>query len=92
MDNRPTIPPRVRDITYFVLLGGAALALAVQGLAPIWTGEVLAERLSESAGVLVSVLALIGGGLGVTYRPGKTEPLAGAQRVSGRHTDRGEQL
>ncbi len=80
-DYRPTISPRVRDITYFVLLGGAALALAVQGLAPIWAPERVAEALSDSAGVLVSVLALIGGGLGVTYRPGKNDALSGAQSV-----------
>lgn len=85
-DYKPTIPPRVRDVTYFVLLGGAALALAVQGLAPIWAGEHLAGALSDSAGVLVSVLALIGGGLGVTYRPGRAGQQSGTQSLTaGRH-------
>lgn len=86
-DYRPTIPPKVRDWAYFVLLGGSALALAAQGLAPVWAGEVLAGKVVDSAQVLVSILALVGGGLGVTYRPGKLDPLESVRPAKHRATE-----
>lgn len=66
---QPVVPARVRSVAYFLLLGGAVLILATQGLAPIWFDEDLARKLADSATVLTSVLGLIAGGLGVAYRP-----------------------
>lgn len=80
-EHKPAIPTRARDIVYFVLLGGAALSLAAQGLAPVWAPEALAEQISDSAQVLTSVMALIGGGLGVAYRPGRTGGVNGSGRT-----------
>ncbi len=65
----PAVPTRVRAVAYFVLLGVSALALLATGLAPIWLDGEVATRVVASAGVLTGVVGLIGGGLGVAYRP-----------------------
>lgn len=65
----PEVPPRVRTIAYFLLLAASALVLLAQGLAPIWLEDDPATRVVASAGVVSGVLGLIGGGLGVVYRP-----------------------
>lgn len=65
----PAVPARVRTIAYFLLLGAAALVLLAQGLAPIWFDDPVAGQIVQSAGVLSGVFGLIGGGLGVAYRP-----------------------
>ena len=67
--DQPAVPRRVRTVAYFVLLGVSALVLAAQGLAPIWLGGDLADRVVMSAAVVSGVAGLIGGGLGVAYRP-----------------------
>jgi len=65
----PAVPPGVRTVAYFVLLAASALTLLITGLAPIWFDEVTAGNLLASAGVIVSVLGVLAGGLGVAYRP-----------------------
>lgn len=65
----PAVPPIVRTVAYFVLLGASALVLLATGLAPIWLGDLLATKIVASGGVATSVLGLIAGGLGVAYRP-----------------------
>ena len=56
-------------MAYFLLLAAAALVLLTQGLAPIWLDPDTAGRVVQSAGVVSGVFGLIGGGLGVAYRP-----------------------
>lgn len=72
-DSRPTqapaVPPAVRSAAYFALLTASALVLLAVGLAPIWLDDPIATRIVASGGVVTSVLAIIGGGLGVAYRP-----------------------
>jgi hypothetical protein len=63
------VPARVRTIAYFLLLIAAALVLLAVGLAPIWLAVDVADRVVQSGGVVSAVLGLIGGGLGVAYRP-----------------------
>lgn len=65
----PQVPPRVRTVAYFVLLVAAAVVLLAQGLAPIWLEPDTASKVVSSAGVFSAVFGLIGGGLGVAYRP-----------------------
>lgn len=69
LDDAPAVPPRVRTIAYFVLLGVSALVLLATGLAPIWFDDPDAQRVAATAGVISGVAGLIAGGLGVTYRP-----------------------
>lgn len=65
----PAVPPRVRTVAYFLLLAAAAVVLLSQGLAPIWFDPETATKVTASAGVFSGVFGLIGGGLGVAYRP-----------------------
>lgn len=65
----PAVPPIVRTVAYFILLGASAIVLLCVGLAPIWLGIDLATKVVASGGVVTSVLGLIAGGLGVAYRP-----------------------
>lgn len=69
----PAVPARVRTVAYFLLLGASALVLLATGLAPIWLGVDIATKVVASGGVVTSVFGLIAGGLGVTYRPTRTE-------------------
>lgn len=69
----PAVPPRVRTVAYFVLLACAALVLLGTGLAPIWLADEVATKVVASGGVLTSVFGLIAGGLGVAYRPTRTD-------------------
>ena len=64
----PAVPPRVRTVAYFLLLGASALVLLVTGVTPIWAPD-LAEQVIATGGVVTSVLGVIAGGLGVAYRP-----------------------
>ncbi|WP_454051745.1 hypothetical protein [Cellulomonas sp. Marseille-Q8402] len=66
---RPSIPPRLRTITYFVLLITSWAVLLVSGLAPIWLETTDMQRILATCGVVSSVLGAIAGGLGVAYRP-----------------------
>ena len=66
---QPAVPPIVRTVAYFILLGFSAAVLLCVGLAPIWLGAEVATKVVASGGVVTSVLGLIAGGLGVAYRP-----------------------
>ncbi len=63
------VPPIVRTVAYFVLLALGAVVLLATGLATIWLDGEVAGRVVASGGVVSSVFAVIGGGLGVAYRP-----------------------
>lgn len=65
----PEVPKRVRTVAYFVLLGLGVVVALTAGLAPIWAPEEIADKIVRSTVVVTSVMALIGGGLGVVYRP-----------------------
>lgn len=67
----PAVPPRVRTVAYFLLLGASAFVLLATGLAPIWLDADVATKVVASGGVLTSVFGVIAGGLGVAYRPTK---------------------
>ena len=67
--DQPAVPARVRTTAYFLLLAAACIVLLAQGLAPIWLAQDVAEKVVQSAGVFSAVFGLIGGGLGVAYRP-----------------------
>ena len=64
----PAVPPRVRTVAYFLLLGISAAVLLVTGITPIWAPD-MADQVVATGGVVTSVLGLIAGGLGVAYRP-----------------------
>ena len=66
---RPHVPARVRDGVYWATLGTAAASLLVSGFTSIWLPAIAPEVLA-SGGVVASVMAIIGGGVGVIYRPG----------------------
>lgn len=66
---RPHVPKRVRDAVYWATLGVAAVSLLASGLAGIWTPDIAPEVLATT-GVATGVMGLIGGGVGVVYRPG----------------------
>ena len=83
IDDAPAIPKRVRTIAYLVLLGVSALVLLATGLAPIWLEAGFADQVVRTAGVVTGVAGLIGGGLGVTYRP--TRYIGEHRTVEGHH-------
>ena len=66
---RPEVPKRVRDGVYWATLGIAAASLLVSGLASIWLPGIAPEVLA-STGVVTGVMGVVGGGVGVIYRPG----------------------
>lgn len=66
---RPQVSPRVRDAVYWATLGVAAASLLVSGLAGIWAPDIAPEVLATT-GVVSGVMGVIGGGVGVVYRPG----------------------
>jgi len=65
----PAVPPIVRTVAYFIILGLSAVVLLCTGLAPIWLGAEVATKVVASGGVFTAVFGLIAGGLGVAYRP-----------------------
>jgi hypothetical protein len=67
---QPKIPPRIRAIVYWTTFAVSAVAAVVTGLAPIWLAEI-APQILATAGVATTVMGVIGGGLGVAYRPTK---------------------
>ena len=77
--DKPNVPPRVRTVTYFVLLAVAILVALAEGLAPIWLDTEAADRVADTAGVILAVAGLAAGGLGVAYRP--TRPEAGTDQL-----------
>jgi len=65
----PTVPVAVRDGVYWVTLGTAALSALASGIAGIWFPDIAAQVLA-TGGVATTVMGIIGGGVGVVYRPG----------------------
>lgn len=68
-DYKPTVPPRVRDGVYWATLGTAAASALASGIAGIWFPAIAAQVLA-TGGVATTVMGIIGGGVGVVYRPG----------------------
>ena len=68
----PTVPPKARDIVYWVgfIVGG--LSLLVTGLAAIWVPD-YATQVTATALVIGNATAWVAAGLGVVYRPGVQE-------------------
>lgn len=66
---RPEVPKGVRDAVYWATLGVAAASLMASGLAGIWTPDI-APQVLATTGVATGVMGIIGGGVGVIYRPG----------------------
>lgn len=65
---RPVVPERVRTVAYWATLGTAALGLLVPGLVDVWVPGI-SEPVAATVDVVSGVVALVGGGLGVIYRP-----------------------
>lgn len=65
----PTVPVSVRDGVYWVTLGTAAASALASGIAGIWFPDIAAQVLA-TGGVATTVMGIIGGGVGVVYRPG----------------------
>ena len=68
-DYRPTVPANVRDGVYWLTLGTAAASALASGVAGIWFPDIAAQVLA-TGGVATTVMGIIGGGVGVVYRPG----------------------
>ncbi|HUG50397.1 MAG TPA: hypothetical protein VLZ78_05310 [Terrimesophilobacter sp.] len=66
---RPDVSEQVRGVVYFTTLGTAAASALASGIAGIWFPDVAAQVLA-TGGVATTVMGIIGGGLGVIYRPG----------------------
>lgn len=69
LDYTPTVPVTVRDGVYWVTLATAAASALSSGIAGIWFPEIAAQVLA-TGGVATTVMGIIGGGVGVVYRPG----------------------
>lgn len=65
----PHVPARIRDGVYWVTLGTAAASALASGIAGIWFPDIAAQVLA-TGGVATTVMGIIGGGVGVVYRPG----------------------
>lgn len=65
----PTVPKRVRDAVYWLTLGTAAASTLASGIAGIWFLDI-APQVLATGGVFTGVMGIIGGGVGVVYRPG----------------------
>lgn len=68
-DYRPNVPVRVRDAVYWTTLGTAAASALASGIAGIWFPDIAGQVLA-TGGVATTVMGIIGGGVGVVYRPG----------------------
>ncbi|KQR43442.1 hypothetical protein ASF87_16765 [Microbacterium sp. Leaf161] len=68
-DYRPTVPVTVRDAVYWTTLGTAAASALASGVAGIWFPDIAGQVLA-TGGVATTVMGIIGGGVGVVYRPG----------------------
>lgn len=66
---RPEVPTRVRDLVYWTTLGAAAASALASGIAGIWMPDI-APQVLATGGVGTTVMGIIGGGVGVIYRPG----------------------
>lgn len=68
-DYVPNVPVTVRDGVYWTTLATAAASALASGIAGIWFPDVAAQVLA-TGGVATTVMGIIGGGVGVVYRPG----------------------
>lgn len=66
---RPAVTPRVRDAVYWTTLATAAASALASGIAGIWLPDI-APQVLATGGVATTVMGIIGGGVGVVYRPG----------------------
>lgn len=66
---QPTVPAGVRDGVYWVTLATAAASALASGVAGIWFPDIAGQVLA-TGGVATTVMGIIGGGVGVVYRPG----------------------
>lgn len=66
---RPRVSARVRDGVYWATLATAAASVFASGIAGIWFPDI-APQVLATGGVATSVMGIIGGGVGVIYRPG----------------------
>ncbi|AYG02360.1 hypothetical protein [Gryllotalpicola protaetiae] len=67
----PAAPPVSNNITtiaYWVAFGAAAVALALDGIAPLWWPSI-ADKLTETVAVIVEAIVLIAAGLGAVISP-----------------------
>ena len=69
IEYRPQVPDRVRDGVYWLTLGTAAASALASGIAGIWFPDISPQVLA-TGGVATTVMGIIGGGVGVIYRPG----------------------
>lgn len=65
----PNVPVSVRDGVYWATLATAAASALASGVAGIWFPDIAAQVLA-TGGVATTVMGIIGGGVGVVYRPG----------------------
>ncbi len=68
---QPTVPPQARAVVYYTTLAVAAASALISGLAGVWL-PAIAPQILATTGVVTTVMGIIGGGLGVVYRPGRT--------------------
>lgn len=66
----PVVSPNVRALAYFATLGVAAASALASGITAIWAPD-MAANVAATCGVATTVMGIIGGGLGVIYRPGE---------------------
>jgi hypothetical protein len=66
---QPTVPAHVRDAVYWITHGTAAASALASGVAGIWVPDIAGQVLA-TGGVATTVMGIIGGGVGVVYRPG----------------------
>ena len=66
---RPAVTPRVRDAVYWTTLATAAASALASGIAGIWIPDI-APQVLATGGVVTTVMGIVGGGVGVVYRPG----------------------
>lgn len=66
---RPQVPVGVRDGVYWTTLATAAASALASGIAGIWFPDIAGQVLA-TGGVATTVMGIIGGGVGVVYRPG----------------------
>lgn len=69
LEYQPTVPATVRDAVYWITLGTAAASALASGVAGIWFPDIAGQVLA-TGGVATTVMGIIGGGVGVVYRPG----------------------
>lgn len=65
----PEVSVRVRDGVYWATLSTAAASALASGIAGIWFPDIAGQVLA-TGGVATTVMGIIGGGVGVVYRPG----------------------